>query len=137
MEKIILAPCGIICNICYAFQRKKNRCSGCAGEIGSIDYLGRCRIRNCPEKKGDATLLCSICEAYPCQLEKRIRKRYITKYGEDLFENMADAIENGMDAFSEHCQSFWTCENCGQLLCVHQRTCSHCGAENVRFPKNV
>jgi len=137
MEKLILAPCGIICNICYAYQRNKNRCGGCIGETSPIDYLSRCRMRNCAQKNGDVTLLCTVCDKFPCQWVKRIRKRYITKYGEDIFANMADAMENGMEAFSDHCRSYWSCTSCGQMLCVHKRTCIHCGAENPRFPNSA
>ena len=29
MAVSIVAPCGLICDLCAGFQRKKNRCPGC------------------------------------------------------------------------------------------------------------
>lgn len=39
MDKTLIAPCGMNCQLCYAFQREKNKCPGCLGDENSIPIL--------------------------------------------------------------------------------------------------
>jgi hypothetical protein len=76
-----IAPCGINCSLCLAFQREKNSCNGCNGsDTNKAKHCIVCGIRNCEEKHGETTLLCSECMKYPCRRIKDLNKRYTNKY---------------------------------------------------------
>lgn len=134
MESLIISPCGLICDLCLGFQRTKNTCVGC-NEVGYKPYhCENCSIVHCPEKKGGPTLLCHVCEKYPCRRLKALDKRYRTKYGESLIENLSKIENMGITAFKEEAAVYWTCPECGKLLCAHRENCLYCNAPNPHFP---
>jgi hypothetical protein len=56
MDKLNIAPCGVICDICSGFQRDKNRknyCAGCRRDGNKLEHCKKCLIKNC-DKKNDA-----------------------------------------------------------------------------------
>lgn len=128
-----VAPCGIICDICLGFQRDKNRCSGCNSEGERVRHCEGCRIKTCPEKNGNAKELCNKCTKFPCQRIKNLDKRYRTKYGENVIENLETISRIGIRAFIKQEQENWKCAQCGKLLCVHRGVCLVCGAKNDHF----
>jgi hypothetical protein len=134
MDETSLAPCGVICELCLAFQRTKNKCVGCRTEGNKPYHCTVCGIKDCPEKQGDPSTLCNECRKYPCRRIKDLNKRYITKYGENLLQNLEAASKGGLAAFIAAAGQKWSCPVCGQLLCVHNGTCLHCGAANPYFP---
>ena len=86
-----IAPCGINCSLCLAYQRDKNHCNGCNGSNGHKAYhCIECRIRNCEEKKGNKELLCSKCKSYPCRRIKDLEKRYTNRYNVNIYKNFED-----------------------------------------------
>jgi len=134
MNTSSIAPCGVICDICLGFQRNKNKCVGC-NNIGNKPYhCTVCSIKTCVEKKGNENLLCYDCQKFPCRRIKDLDKRYITKYGEGLVQNLLCIKEAGIDSFIETEREKWKCINCGELLCVHREVCLNCGNENEYFP---
>jgi hypothetical protein len=134
MENNSLAPCGVICDLCKAFQRTKNKCVGCLA-VGSKPYhCTVCSIKDCPEKHVNPAALCSECPKYPCRRIKDLNKRYIAKYGENLLQNLDSARTDGLAAFIEAARQKWTCPACGQLLCVHTEKCLQCGGSNPYLP---
>ena len=135
MNKKSLAPCGVICDLCLAYQRDKNKCAGCNSPGNKPHHCTVCSKKFCAEKKGDSETLCGECAKFPCRKIKNLNKRYKTKYGEDLIKNLRDAVETGLANFIETARKKWTCGSCGGLLCVHRESCLHCGAENPHFPK--
>jgi hypothetical protein len=95
-----------------------------------------CSIKMCPEKKNEKEL-CYKCEKYPCKRIKNLQKRYVTKYGEDLFRNFEQIKENGIRKFIEMQNEEWQCPECGNLLCVHKDTCNYCGKTNKKYPDRL
>jgi hypothetical protein len=136
MKNRSLAPCGVICDLCLAFQRTKNRCVGCNNEGNKPYHCTVCSIKSCEEKDGDPEQLCSDCRKFPCRRIKDLDKRYRTKYGENLITNLETASSEGLTRFIKSAHKKWTCKNCGELLCVHRESCLYCGAENEYFPQS-
>ena len=134
MDSMIISPCGLICDLCLGFQRTKNTCVGCNEAGNKPNHCVNCSIIHCPEKNGDPTLLCNVCEKYPCKRLKNLDKRYRTKYGESLVENFIKIETMGLQAFRKEATEYWTCPECGELLCVHRPNCLHCNAPNPHFP---
>ena len=129
-----IAPCGVICDICLGFQRDKNKCVGCNGVGNKPNHCNVCSIKFCPEKSGNETLLCGECAKFPCRRIKDLDKRYTSKYGESPILNLTKVKEVGMSQFVENETEKWKCKKCGQLLCVHRKTCLICGNKNDYFP---
>ena len=134
MDVKSLAPCGVICDICLGFQRKKKTCAGCNHEGYKPYHCTVCSIKNCIEKEGDQTRLCSVCRKFPCRRIRDLQKRYASKYGEDLYKNFTVWGELGPAEFTELVEREWTCSSCGHLLSAHSKSCVACGADNPHWP---
>ncbi len=129
-----LAPCGVICDLCLGFQRTRSKCVGCQAEGNKPCHCAVCSIKACPEKQGNPAALCVDCPKYPCRRIKELNKRYMAKYGENLRQNLESASKDGCTAFIAAARQKWSCPACGQLLCVHNDKCLHCGNINPYFP---
>ncbi|WP_066688246.1 DUF3795 domain-containing protein [Christensenella intestinihominis] len=126
MEKSMIAPCGMNCELCVSRQRKKKKCPGCRGGDGNKPAgCVNCVIRNCVSlpKSG----FCYDCERR-CARLKSLDKRYRTKYGMSMLENLEDISESGIEAFVRREEKRWMCPSCGATLCVHRDVCLSCGA---------
>jgi hypothetical protein len=128
MNRKSVAPCGINCSVCYAFLREKNRCAGCRTDIlNKPVYCQKCIIKNCSELSDHGWKFCSHkCEKYPCLRLKNLDKRYRTKYGTSMIENLENIEKFGIDKFIESEKRRWKCHKCGELLCVHRNFCLKC-----------
>jgi len=135
MNTSLIAPCGINCALCLGYQRKKNHCDGCLIEGDKPKHCAQCAIRNCPQKSGDPTVLCGTCEKFPCRRIKDLDKRYRTRYGVNLIENLRDLSVNGSADFVSREDKKWKCPQCGELLCMHRELCLSCGARNQLLPE--
>ena len=124
----LIAPCGMNCGICLAYLRKKNRCPGCHGsdEDKMISCL-RCRIKNCEVIINNQSGFCFECEKYPCSRLKQLDKRYRTKYGMSMIENLENIKNFGMEKFLIKEIKRWSCPLCGGIICVHRGDCYYCG----------
>lgn len=131
----IIAPCGLICDLCLGFQREKNKCSGCTVEGSKPAYCTKCSIVNCPEKNGDSVKPCNTCSKYPCKRLKALERRYSMNYGESLMENFRQIDEKGLDRFLLDSEKSWSCHACGELLTVHHPQCLHCKAPNSYYKR--
>jgi hypothetical protein len=125
MDASLIAPCGINCALCYAYQRDKNHCGGCRSENIPFDSCRSCIIRNCEMRLQNGWSDCGPCEK-PCARLKQLDKRYRAKYNTNLFENLACIRDDGMDAFLKRQAAQWTCPDCGALLCMHREKCLSC-----------
>lgn len=134
MKNDSLAPCGVICDLCMAFQRARNKCVGCQADGSKPYHCTVCSIKTCPEKHGNQAALCSDCPKYPCRQIKDLNKRYMAKYGENLQHNLESAGKGGLADFIAAARQKWSCPACGQLLCVHTVKCLQCGGTNPYFP---
>jgi len=131
--RMSMAPCGINSSLCYAYQRVKNPCDGCLIDGNKPNSCRNCVIRDCPEKGGDAAKLYVTCEKYPCKRMKDLSKRYSTRYGVDIDQNMRMIEESGFEAFCAAEKERWTCPGCGNLLCMHHPSYAVCGEANRQY----
>ena len=119
----MMAPCGMNCGICSGFLRAKNRCVGCNyREPIQIGGCRKCMIKFC-EHRPEGAGFCVACSRYPCRRLKDLDKRYRTKYGMSMLENLAAIQEMGLDRFMEVENTRWVCPECGAPICVHDRKC--------------
>lgn len=135
MNNSSIAPCGVICDICLGFQRKKNTCAGCNIPGNKPYHCTVCSIKFCSEKNGNDKLLCYECNKFPCRRIRDLNKRYTMKYGESPVQNLLKIKEAGLTQFIAEENEKWKCSQCGQMLCVHREVCLICGNKNKYFPK--
>jgi len=141
IEASAIAPCGMNCRLCYAYQRRKNTCAGCRGpDAGKPKYCVTCRIKNCPDLAGCGADFCYACDRFPCARLKQLDRRYRTKYGMSMLENLGAIREKGLAAFLAAETEVWLCD-CGSFLSVHRGECPNCGTKNERYtgskPRNA
>ena len=130
----LIAPCGMNCALCMAYQRKKNHCNGCnLDNTNKPKSCVRCIIVNCELRKQTASGFCYDCPKYPCARMKQLDKRYRTKYRMSMLSNLDFIKTRGMDAFLNLEYQRWTCSTCGELVSVHRENCQHCG---ITVPDN-
>ena len=130
MEPRMVAPCGMNCALCLAYQRTKRHCPGCWGEDSNKSESCRsCIIRNCETIQTNRSHFCYDCERMPCQRLKGLDKRYRTKYGMSMIANLTYIRDRGMEAFLADQAQRYTCPACGGLRCVHRPHCLNCGEE--------
>lgn len=128
MNKQLIAPCGMNCGICIGHLREKKPCGGCF-MLDDANKPGNCRscsITNCRHLANTASGFCYDCDIYPCARLKRLDKRYRSKYGMSMIENLELIQKSGIEAFLENEQERWTCSECGAVLCVHRKYCLTC-----------
>jgi hypothetical protein len=129
MKPVLIAPCGMNCAICMAYLlRKKDKCPGCNGsDEHKTASCARCKIKNCPFFQDGNSSFCYDCGQFPCARLKHLDKRYRTKYGMSMVENLIFIRDRGIRAFIRNEQLRWTCPQCGGTICVHRGYCSTCG----------
>ncbi len=126
------APCGLICNLCYAYQRSKNNCMGCRTEYpGKFKYCEKCFFKNCEYLANTPNKICGECEKYPCEKLKPFIRRYLTKYNYDIREKFNLVKQIGIEKFLLEEHKKWFCDNCSTVLCVHTNECSKCGKKRM------
>jgi hypothetical protein len=141
MENILIAPCGMNCGLCFAYQAEKydlkkkgfNRkyCPGC-----------RPRGKNCLHMKDQCKLVgkglllfCYECADFPCKRLKNLDKRYSTKYHLSMIDNLQQIKEQGLESFLADQVSKWLCPDCGEPLCCHNGLCLNCQLDVLRQNK--
>ena len=116
----LIAPCGMNCHLCIGYLREKNRCPGC----NNIDFKSRshvkCIIRNCPILQQNKWEYCSSkCAKYPCTRLKNLDKRYRSKYGMSMIENLNYIEDNGIKDFIKQEEQKWVKGD--KIFCVHRK----------------
>lgn len=115
------------CGLCSAFFRDRNKCPGCRVEDGRKPKTRvTCRIKTCIERSGD---FCTSCARFPCERLRHLDKRYRTKYGMSMIENLRRIDTDGLRRFLEQEKTKWTCPGCGSTICVHKAACLVCRRE--------
>jgi hypothetical protein len=126
----LIAPCGMNCGICLGYLRTKNHCVGCCSEDeNKPSYCNVCVIKNCESLNRSESKFCYECSKYPCRRLKQLDKRYRTRYGMSMIENLEFIKVNGLEKFEEKENRRWICPNCGAVLCVHREFCLTCKAQ--------
>jgi hypothetical protein len=129
-----IAPCGMNCRLCIGYVRAKNKCDGCLTPNTTCDR--NCTLRFCHRRKGK---YCDhTCLSFPCQRLKNLDKRYRTKYGMSMMENLVQIGNQGIRRFVRNENERWACGFCGELVCVHRPKCLICdtprNAEQITKP---
>jgi hypothetical protein len=131
MRAELIAPCGMNCRLCMAYQREKKNCTGCNGDSCTKPvYCVRCVIKNCDIIQNSNSGLCYECDKYPCRRLKQLDKRYRTKYHMSMIENLENIKQNGMQAFLQNEETRWTCMECGNIVSVHREACLVCKTQH-------
>jgi len=124
----LIAPCGMNCRLCRAYVREKKPCPGCrADDAGKPKTRVTCRIKNCDHITNGKIRYCSYCDSFPCDALNHLDKRYRTKYGMSMIDNLKNIETSGIRKFIECERRKWTCPDCGQIICVHKPQCPSCG----------
>ena len=122
----LIAPCGMNCGICMAYLREKNKCPGCrARDTNKAISVVRCKIKNCETIQKGKVEFCFECEKH-CARLKQLDKRYRTKYGMSMLENLEFIKNNGIDAFIAQQEAKYKCPECGGILSTHNGKCYQC-----------
>ena len=135
MQAELIAPCGMNCNICLGYLRDKNKCPGCRNLDKKHPVTRWCKkIRGCATLKKMNARFCFSCDSIPCQRLKNLDKRYRTRYGMSMLENLAYVKRFGIRKFLKKEVKKWTCGKCGGTICVHRGYCFTCGAKKWTIP---
>ena len=126
--KGMIAPCGMNCGLCIGHLRKRKPCGGCLGanDVNKPDGCKSCTVVTCEHLAMTVSGFCFECPKYPCRRLKTLDKRYSTKYGMSMFENLTFIKDNGLKNFLKSEEEKWTCPNCGSGLSVHRDNCLIC-----------
>jgi hypothetical protein len=121
MKSKLIAPCGMNCNLCLGYLREKNRCDGCnSDDAKKPQSCARCIIKNCEELKISGAKYCYKCEMFPCKRLKALDKRYRTKYGMSILDNLENIKTNGIRHFIADEKKRWIKGD--EIFCVHRKT---------------
>jgi len=130
MKASLIAPCVMNCRLCRAYVREKKPCSGCHGnDDQTTRYLARCRIRNCEMMTAGRSRYCFECSNYPCAVLKHLDKRYRTRYGMSMIDNLEYIKQSGIRNFIRREKQRWACPECGDIISVHKENCISCGSK--------
>jgi hypothetical protein len=128
-----IAPCGMNCYLCRALRPDKKTirtCPGCRSDgEGKPEYCQRCIIKNCEKMEKGGFKYCFNCDSFPCTRLKNLDKRYRTRYGLSMLDNLENIKKNGIRHFIRTEKEKWTCPECGETLIVHKPHCLKCGYE--------
>ena len=125
-----LAPCGVYCGACPAFNKT---CLGCASISKKQSRTSKwvCKIRNCcyeTEQKD----YCIECDKFPCKIHYRklIQSHPDDpkfKYRHEIPENFNKMKELGIELYLEYQQEKWSCPFCSGSVKFYHYTCTDCG----------
>jgi hypothetical protein len=128
MSAALIAPCGMNCRLCRAYGRDRNACPGCRGD-DSLKPKTRvlCRIKTCGKIARGGARYCFRCDSFPCDRLNSLDKRYRTRYGMSMIDNLRSIGQLGIRRFLENEKRRWACPECGEVICVHEPQCLSCG----------
>lgn len=135
IKKKLIAPCGMNCALCIAYQFKENDlnkkgfhkkyCPGCLPRDKNCTHMGdKCELLG----KGKVRY-CYECKVYPCKMLKNLDKRYRTKYYMSMIENLNCIKADGLDTFLDSEAIKWKCPKCGETICCHNGLCLQCNVD--------
>lgn len=132
MDSHHIAPCGMNCSLCVAYQFhnkdlnskgfSKKSCPGCINCGQHCLHMGH----KCELLKQGKVRFCFECVQYPCKMLQRLNKRYKDKYHMSMIENLEMFRSEGMDVFLKKQQLLWTCNVCKTEICCHNGLCLTC-----------
>jgi len=69
---------------------------------------------------------CFNCGSFPCATLNHLDKRYRTKYGMSVIDNLESIRKFGIRHFIRSEKEKWICPRCGEVVCVHKSQCVFC-----------
>ncbi len=133
MEISLVAPCGINCNICSAYLRKKKPCPGCP----EIDQsIRRCIIIKCEARQASKSGYCYECSKFPCRRIRQIDERYRRQVDISNIENLETIRDKGVSYLLKTDKTKWQCPECGGVI-SNNGTCYNCGFVNDALIKRI
>lgn len=124
-----LAPCGIVCTLCSAYQNPKNPCPGCRGNAGALrKSCANCAIRLCGQKKR----FCGECDIFPCKPLADLDKRYRLKYHYSPLTTLRALSQMSEEALCAKLTEQYTCPTCHTVQTLHLPHCPAC-----RHPRQI
>lgn len=137
MQEELIAPCGMNCRLCVAYQYKqmdlnkhgfhRTYCPGCIPRGKNCLHMADA----CDKLATGAVRFCFECDDFPCKRLKSLDKRYRTKYHMSMIENLESIRDNGLDAFLFEQGEKWNCPECGGVICCHNGLCLACDLETL------
>lgn len=139
--KELIAPCGMNCGLCVSFQFGKHDlnklgyhrryCPGCRPRGKNCLFMSK----SCDLLKKGSVQFCFECPSFPCLRLQQLDKRYSTKYGMSMIENLRLINTKGIDRFLKEEEDKWKCPDCGEAVCCHTGFCLICKGENFSQKK--
>ncbi|HPV70012.1 MAG TPA: DUF3795 domain-containing protein [Bacilli bacterium] len=140
-DEQLIAPCGMNCGLCIAFQFAKydlNRfgfhrryCPGCIPRGKNCTFMAS----HCELLKNGLVRFCYECDKFPCARLKRLDKRYRDKYAMSMIENLNRIKEYGIDSFLLDQEKRLKCPDCDEVKCCHTHSCLNCDPEFLTYKK--
>ena len=137
MEENLIAPCGMNCSLCIAYQFMKadinkggfhkKYCPGCIPRGENCTHMGD----SCELLDRGSVRFCFECDSFPCQRLKNLDKRYRTKYHMSMIDNLLSIRDEGMQIFLEREGEKWRCPECGGVICCHNGLCLNCQLDTL------
>ena len=76
---------------------------------------------------------CFECEDFPCEILERLEEGYREKYKMSMIDNLKFIKENGMSEFLKSQEEKYKCDECGDVICVHNGKCYNCCSFGSKF----
>ena len=128
IKTTLIAPCGMNCRLCLAYNRDRKACPGCRGDDSlKSKSCVKCRIKNCKKTTKGRVRYCFSCDSFPCAVLNHLDNRYRTKYAMSMIDNLKNIRESGIRDFIKNEKERWACPECGGIICVHKENCISCG----------
>jgi len=143
MREELIAPCGMNCNVCAAYQalthdlRDKGvripYCPGCRPRKKSCAFLKK----KCDLIGKDRVKYCYECSTFPCDRLVTLDRRYRERYRMSEIENLERIRDEGMRAFLKSEEKKWACPRCGGIKSCHNGLCFDCDLRVLKDKKKV
>jgi len=132
LRRDLAAPCGMNCGVCMRYLAT---ISGLAKRAGTTECTGcRPKNKNCAFIKKSCQWLrerkaefCFECPVFPCRKLETLNRRYVTRYGTSLIDNLLQIREAGVDRWLEKEAEKWRCPDCEGTVSIHNGKCYGCG----------
>lgn len=130
-RKELIAPCGMDCGICshylaysHNFPKRKGipQCIGCRERNKLCAFIKK----DCGLLRKNKINFCFVCDTFPCQNLKRMDKKYTDRYGMSFVDNLVFIKEKGLNKFLPRQKRKYTCSQCGDTVCIHNKKCYAC-----------
>jgi hypothetical protein len=130
MKEELIAVCGMNCRICLSYfgytmsgKKRKNPCPGCRPTNKICAFIKK-RCRKTLLKEVD---YCFECDSFPCEILEKLDKKYRERFKMSMIDNLNFIKKNGIEKFLKSQEEKYRCDECGDVICVHNSKCYACG----------